>query len=72
MEICQRRPKEWRPFNRSAAEVLCDAMAFSIPSGVLRALISGGRVNQNQAIAASIPMTRELILVLHDELQLLA
>ena len=44
-------------------------MAFSPPSGGFRPLISGGRANQNQAIAASIGRTRELILVLHDEVQ---
>jgi hypothetical protein len=72
VEICQGCPREWRPFNRSAAEVRRHIMAFSPPSRGFGALISGGRVNQNQAIAASIGTTRELILVVHDEVQSLA
>jgi hypothetical protein len=41
----------------------------SDPSGGFCTFISSGRVDQNQAITASIGTTRKLILVLHDKVQ---
>src|SRR5439155_22970280 len=45
------------------------ALNPSHPGGGFRTFISSGRVDQNQAITASIGRAPELILVLHDEVK---
>jgi len=45
------------------------AMDFSHPNGGFRTFTSSGRVDQNQAMTASIGTMREPILVLHDEVK---
>jgi hypothetical protein len=54
---------------RGNAEVSGRAMEPSHPGGGFCMFISSGRVDQNQAMGASIGTTRELTLVLHDEVK---
>ena len=62
-----RRPRKRRPFIPRAGQVSGGALDPSHPGGRVCTFLSSGRVDQNQAVTASIGTARELILVLQDE-----